>query len=611
MALESNSVYLDDLFVMGTKLKTNIKDRTTSAKLSLSTEQVNQLTITVLDPGFTILRSGVFNLKNPVRYKKLNLIVSSVDTGDNAGTEEITIKCRPKTVHDLKQRRGVKVMSGASPSDFIKAECNAVGAKYMVQDSPSRSQVSRDVPEKDQTYEEDEEPSSWTTFQRLAKELGYIVFELNGTIYFGKPTWFVERSNKSPFIVNWSRNATSNDPKRCLTVPSSHKSVDSKEITVDVTLPLERTFDAATGLSLKLNGVPQFSGDYMIKTINYDLSGKTEAMEVSAGTPIDPVAQPPKEAETTPYSSLGGLLGSGRAGYTGAWPLPSNFKVTTPFGQRGGWAAGYHTGADFAAPTGTPVYAVYDGTVEIGGWGSAYGNHILLKVGNGKFGFCHLSRILVHSGQKVRAGDKIGEVGNTGRSFGSHLHLEYRVSPYRYGSNDKDPIPLLRKKVGGTSGTSGGGGVKTSGGGSKSAARIVQLAMSRQGGRYILGATRYPSSPTQREFDCSSLVNWAFGQVGIKIPDLVLPKIEWCRRNGGAKIPVSTALRVRGALLFRTTIKYGNRHVGISIGNGKSIEAVGSKYGVRVMDRNAYAWTEAWIAPFITYGPDAKKALGR
>jgi len=604
MALIANNAALDDLLVMGTKLKTNIAKRVTKATIDLTTDQVSQITINLLDPDFEILKSGIFNPKTPVRYKKLSFIVSTVSTEDVNGNPGVEIKCRPKVVHDLKQRRGAKVMSGASPSDFVKAEAQAVGAKFMVQDSPSRSQVARDVPEKDKTYQEDEEPSSWTTFQRLARELGYIVFELNDTIYFGKPTWFVDRTSKTPFIVNWKYGS---DKLSALSVPQCSKSLDSKETTVSVDVPLDRTADAAIGSALKLNGVPTFSGNFMIKSINYDLAGLTNSISIEAGTPIDPVAQPPVDLNAdTPYSSLGSLLGSGRAGYTGAWPLPTNYKVTTSFGVRGSWSIGYHTGADFAAPTGTPVYAVYDGTIEIGGWGSAYGNHVILKVGKNKYGYCHLSKINVHSGQKVTVGQKLGEVGATGRAFGSHLHLELRVSPYRYGSNSKDPIPTLRKKVGGTTGTSYN---STPANGAATANNIVAYALSRQGGRYQLGATRYSHNINERVFDCSSLVNWCFWRVGIKIPDLILPKIEWFRRNGGRQIPVSAALNIRGAILIRTVIKSGNRHIGISVGNGTSIEAVGTRYGVRTMRRSASDWQQAWLAPKIKYGADASRYL--
>lgn len=88
----------------------------------------------------------------------------------------------------------------------------------------------------------------------------------------------------------------------------------------------------------------------------------------------------------------------------------------------------FHAGMDFSANTGTPVYATGNGTIVKAGWESAYGN--LIKVDHG-FGYvtwyAHLSKIKVRVGQKVVRGEVIGEVGNTGKSTGPHLHYEVHV----------------------------------------------------------------------------------------------------------------------------------------------------------------------------------------
>lgn len=90
--------------------------------------------------------------------------------------------------------------------------------------------------------------------------------------------------------------------------------------------------------------------------------------------------------------------------------------------------AKFHAGMDFSANTGTPIYATGNGTVIKAGWESAYGN--LIKIDHG-FGYAtwyaHLSKIKVRVGQKVVRGEVIGEVGNTGKSTGPHLHYEVHV----------------------------------------------------------------------------------------------------------------------------------------------------------------------------------------
>lgn len=109
----------------------------------------------------------------------------------------------------------------------------------------------------------------------------------------------------------------------------------------------------------------------------------------------------------------------------GALPLkPGTFRIGAGWGATGSWAR-YHTGQDFGASCGTPVYAAAAGVVgsPVGGWA---GNSIVLHHANGGSTlYAHLSGRVVAQGGVVKAGQLIGYVGNTGRSFGCHLHFEY------------------------------------------------------------------------------------------------------------------------------------------------------------------------------------------
>lgn len=102
-----------------------------------------------------------------------------------------------------------------------------------------------------------------------------------------------------------------------------------------------------------------------------------------------------------------------------------------------------HKGMDFAAPTGTPVYAVADGKVvacSTGAWDWSYGKMVAIYHGSGNYtNYAHLSKIKVRLGQKVKAGQIIGLCGSTGNSTGPHLHFEVhkgkkwnRVNPKPY-----------------------------------------------------------------------------------------------------------------------------------------------------------------------------------
>jgi len=111
--------------------------------------------------------------------------------------------------------------------------------------------------------------------------------------------------------------------------------------------------------------------------------------------------------------------------------LPVSGGVPSGFGYRDHPITGetaFHYGIDIGdCPVGTTVRAFAAGTVETAGYSSVYGNYVKIKHGGGFVSFYgHLSKYTVKKGQKVKAGDKIGAVGQTGMATGPHLHFELR-----------------------------------------------------------------------------------------------------------------------------------------------------------------------------------------
>lgn len=113
-------------------------------------------------------------------------------------------------------------------------------------------------------------------------------------------------------------------------------------------------------------------------------------------------------------------------------PVPGH-TITTPYGKRGSsWSCnpdssgkGVHTGADYAAPTGTKVVAARPGVVRHVSFGSAFGSHqFVVDVGDGTRDFYAHTRTRIAHGTTVAAGQKVGEVGSEGNATGPHLHFE-------------------------------------------------------------------------------------------------------------------------------------------------------------------------------------------
>jgi len=101
---------------------------------------------------------------------------------------------------------------------------------------------------------------------------------------------------------------------------------------------------------------------------------------------------------------------------------------TSSFGMRFHPILGYsrmHQGIDYGAPMGSPIVAATDGMVSFAGWHGGHGNYVQIRHAGGLgTGYAHMSRIIAHAGEKVRAGQLIGYVGSTGLSTGPHLHFE-------------------------------------------------------------------------------------------------------------------------------------------------------------------------------------------
>ncbi|PWE30487.1 peptidase M23 [Maritimibacter sp. 55A14] len=180
--------------------------------------------------------------------------------------------------------------------------------------------------------------------------------------------------------------------------------------------PLEKMFEKA--------GVPT---DKLLADVRGAYSGQ--------GGPLTPIAfstkgEPP-DANSLRFNALMGELDRinlyriavDRTPF--AFPVRGSFRFTSGFGPRGGRM---HKGTDLAGPVGTPIHATADGIVTHAGWLAGYGRLVKVRHALGfETRYAHLSKVRVEVGQKVSRGDRIGDMGNSGRSTGSHLHYEVRV----------------------------------------------------------------------------------------------------------------------------------------------------------------------------------------
>lgn len=152
---------------------------------------------------------------------------------------------------------------------------------------------------------------------------------------------------------------------------------------------------------------------------------------------VVPDGQMPDEPVFSPRNYLANVLtpNAGAVSATGKWLWPASGSISQGFKP-------WHKGVDIANRSGGNILAADAGTVVVAGWvdNTGYGNRVVVDHGNGyKTLYAHLSKVAVKVGQTVKRGDKLGDMGSTGRSTGTHLHFEIRT-----GGGNSDPVAALK-----------------------------------------------------------------------------------------------------------------------------------------------------------------------
>lgn len=177
----------------------------------------------------------------------------------------------------------------------------------------------------------------------------------------------------------------------------------------------------------------------------YDATGRTPTVsrgsQRGAGTDLVAEAQQRAEQRTARLGQMAQQAEqTAREISLNRWVVPmSGYRLTARYGEYGLWSS-YHTGLDFAAPTGTPINAVAGGVVTSTGYDGAYGNKTVVTLEDGtEIWYCHQTGFAVSEGDTVRSGDLLGYVGSTGNTTGPHLHLEVRPG----GGDPVDPYAAM------------------------------------------------------------------------------------------------------------------------------------------------------------------------
>lgn len=288
--MSGDHVVVHGLEIVRGSLRRDITEHLTSSTISGGTGDVSEITLELEDPGWRLMSSGIFVVgESKFDWHVFKTTLAAVEvSGGSGGHGAIRAQFRSRAVRNLKQRKGVHSERNVSASEYVKRECERIGVTAYTQPSPKRKQIARDVPKEGEPVPQGADaPSAWTTFQRLAREQGYIVFEFGNVIYFGTPSWCVNR-NPETTKVQWINGP---DHLRPLEAPVARRSEDATvPVTISLVIPRHRYNEFRPGRAIEVSGMPTFDGKYIINNISYDIN-RMSPLTVECGTAIDPVVE--------------------------------------------------------------------------------------------------------------------------------------------------------------------------------------------------------------------------------------------------------------------------------------------------------------------------------
>lgn len=563
---------LDKITFRGAKFHENIAAAVTDASVSLGTDQVSELSVTFADPALDLALSDHITLGTSVLIEELMMKVASIEVGPGpSGTGGMTFAARSSGVTALRARQGALVMRNASPTDFVRAECKAVNLKLVAQATEKRKQIKRDVKKKG-SEGGDGTPSSWTTFQRLASECGFYLFEVAGTVYFGQPTWLINATQDVK--VGW-RNV--DEAIRASSVPTCRQSVDSTdgmEVTCEV--PYNRASEMRPGRALNLIGMGRFSDRYLITSVDYSLAG-LGPVSITAVTPKNPAKQKPQTSGSSNNGDGVTVRGIGQyavlvnaardAGFTGDALVTA---VAIAIAESGGNVSAV-----------SPVNS--NGTRDYGAW--------QINSVHRSEGFD--TTLALNAEYNAKWAWKLSSHGTNWRPWST-----YWSHPFSSGAGQGAYQQYMSAARGSVEKSSVNSSVATTAHGRQSAYDFVNICLRQAGDRYSHAEVNLADT-NPSAFDCSELVQWAAHQTGVYMPDGSWIQQAYCKRKG-TMISVDRALATRGALLW-----WGDpaHHVAVSLGGHRgTIEASDYEYGVRTWStQRSFSWTNAGLVPGMKY----------
>jgi cell wall-associated NlpC family hydrolase len=560
-----------DLAIHGNDITDDIANAITDTSIVRTIDGAPTFALTLNDPKRKIQNSGVFGRRTTV---KVGAFTHEVAQTSKSGPE-FTVTCEDQVVAELREHDSpLKVAKGAMTHvQFARMMVGEVRWIKFVTDPMAKVVRSKedlvlgDPTKKGKAALE----STWDALTDLASARGWracvigvdqLVYVPDSYFFDNDPLYVISEDSEGVDAIDYDYDKGKKVATATITCRSGNWKIPP-------------------GVTVRFKEMGPASGKWIVQDITKTLTSLSSTITAIQPQPVLPE---PTDSSGSGSSSASGdgtpVISSNPATAVAQYAIAAGFKgadlvtaVAVSFTEDPSHDPTRDSGRNF------------DGSIDRGLWQINSKAH------------SEYSDAFCHSGaNNARAAFIISSSGKNWEPW-----TTYRDGAYRGNLDAARKAIAAATKANSQSGNAtvgtGSGGVAPKRTTTSLAVDFVNEALSQRGKAYVYGAQTAPSNNDPKSFDCSLLVEWAAGRVGIVLPRTAQEQYETALKHGST-ISVAKAIRTRGAVLYEGSPAY---HTVISLGNGETIEARGKAYGVNEFGTAGRPFSHGALIPGMVY----------
>jgi hypothetical protein len=254
----------------------NIEESVETITISYTMDYASEIVIKLKDPGFAMLNNNYFSIRRPLQYFLASFEIASVNVEAAGGFDpSVTIEARSAGIQRLKRNKTPEGFGATAPSEFVQIAANSQGLRYVGIDSPEVLTITTT-----QFYENME--SAWDVMRRVAGDAQFVVFEVDGVVYFAPQSWLLYRWGN----MNCGWPSPEGSYYQLIECPTFRRS-DNDPYEADFTALFDRTnaIQFRPGMTINFSGIPTFNVPFLITEVSWQedsglpvsVSGRTPA----------------------------------------------------------------------------------------------------------------------------------------------------------------------------------------------------------------------------------------------------------------------------------------------------------------------------------------------